>query len=87
MEEGVSGRHYMHNEKTEIFSGPECLQAVSALPSDRGSFKAMSSTVKYKVKCCEVWCFEYVAGAKVEHLVYWDRILMYALEGLHYDWR
>jgi hypothetical protein len=48
MEEGVSGRHDVHIKKTEIFSGPECLQAVSALPSDRGSFKAMSSTGKYK---------------------------------------
>jgi len=48
MEEGVSDRHCMHIEKTEIFSGSESLQAVSALPSGRGSFKAMSSTGKYK---------------------------------------
>jgi hypothetical protein len=48
MERGVSDRHYMHIKKTEIFSGPKCLQAVSALPSGKGSFKTMSSTGKYK---------------------------------------
>jgi len=50
MEEGDSDRHCMHIEKTEIFSGSECLQAASALTSGRGSFKAMSSTGKYKSK-------------------------------------
>ena len=48
MEEGISDRHYMHIKKTEIFSGPQCLQAVSALPSVKGSFKAMPRTGKYK---------------------------------------
>jgi len=41
MEESFSNSHGMHIEKTEIFSGSECLQAVSALPSGRGSFKVV----------------------------------------------
>ena len=30
-------------------------------------FQALGST---KVKCWELWCFEYVARTKVEHLLY-----------------
>jgi len=41
----------MRIEKTEVFSDSECLQAVTALPSGTGSFKAMSGIGKYK---CEV---------------------------------